>query len=117
MPPSKKQKQESISTVLHPTTIALKKEKHENAQKLPPEVQARINFRVLNYVVADALPLSTVESTHFRELIREVDPRVQIVCIKTLKERIAVEFLKFKENLRCQFQSSVGICLTADAWG
>ncbi len=83
----------------------------------PRKFKLELTFRVFNYVVADALPLSTFESTQFRELIREVDPRVQIVCIKTLKERIAIEFIKFKENLRCQFQSSIGICLTADAWG
>ena len=110
-------KQESIDSAFDPTNIAKKKEKHEAAQKLPPEVQARINLRVFNYVVADALPLSTVESEHFRDLIREIDPRVQVICVKTLKANIAAEFLKYKDDLRGKFQSAIAICLTADAWG
>ena len=111
-------KQESIDSAFDPTNIAKKKEKHEAAQKLPPEVQARINLRVFNYVVADALPLSTVESEHFRDLIREIDTWVQVVCGKTLKENIAADFLKYKDDLRGNYQSAIDICLTVDdAWG
>ncbi len=109
--------QVDIATAFDPDVIAKKRQKMDADKKLPPDVQERINIRVFKFVVADALPLCTVESVYFRDLIRVIDPRVQVVCVKTLKLTIASEFQKFKSNLRFEFAKVGWVCLTADIWG
>lgn len=116
MPP-KSGTQVDIATAFNPDVIARKRQKMDADKKIPPEVQERINIRVFKFVVADALPLCTVESVYFRDLIREIDQRVQVVCVKTLKMTIASEFQKFKSNLRIEFAKVGWVCLTADIWG
>ncbi len=67
--------------------------------------------------MSEALPLSTVESESFRELLREIDPRVEIYCVKTLKKVLVDEFNKFKGEIEVKFGKSESVCLTADIWG
>lgn len=106
--------QETIVTALNPETIAKKKEKKE---KLSTEVQKKITLRFFDYIVAEARPLSTVESPYFRSMLQEIDPRVDVICTKTFKKMIAKQFVGFKQELRKQFQDTNAVCLTADIWG
>lgn len=116
-PKAKKSRQEDIVTAFSPTTIAEKTEKHAEKKKMPPDVQSRINLRVLSYIVGEARPLITVESVHFINLLKEVDPRVEVYCVKTLKKLIAQKYLDFKDKLKKEFSLVSTVCLTADLWG
>jgi hypothetical protein len=81
--------QEKISAALNPDTISKKKtvlaEKKQIKEKLPDELQERITMRIFDYIVADARPISTVESTYFRNMLKEIDPRVNIPAKKELQ--------------------------------
>lgn len=81
--------QEKISAALNPDTISKKKtvlaEKKQIKEKLPDELQERITMRIFDYIVADARPISTVESTYFRNMLKEIDPRVNMCSVKKLR--------------------------------
>ena len=89
----------------------------EETKKLPQEVQDKINIRAFELIVAEALPLSIVESIHFRNYSKEIDSRVNVLCTKSLKLLITKEFVKFKSHIRNEFQLAMHVCLTADVWG
>ncbi len=74
-------------------------------------------MRIWQYVVGSCLPLSTVENILFRLLLEEVDDRVVVMCVKTLKKRIVEELFKFKGKLTEDFRKAIDVCLTADTWG
>jgi hypothetical protein len=74
-------------------------------------------MRIFYYIVAYARPISTVDSTYFRNMLKEIDPRVNICCAKTLKKILAKSYLNFKSKLKVKFESAVSVCLTADVWG
>jgi hypothetical protein len=92
-------------------------QKKKIKEKLPDELQERITMRIFDYIVADARPISTVESTYFRNMLKEIDPRVNICSVKTLKKIVAKSYLEFKTKLKVKFQSVASVCLTADVWG
>ena len=116
-PNTKKTRQEDIVTALSPTTIAEKTERIAKKKKMSPDVQGRINLRILSYIVGEARPLITVESVHFINLLKEIDPRVEVFCVKTLKKLIAQKYFDFKEKLKKEFSVVNTVCLTADLWG
>lgn len=109
--------QEKIDVALDPANIAKKKIKIEEDKKLPSEVQNKINLRAFELIVAEALPLSHVESVYFRNYSKEIDSRVTVMCTKSLKLSIAREFVKFKSEIRNEFELAAQVCLTADIWG
>lgn len=102
---------------LQPRVIAHKKQILEEKKKISDDRQETINFRAFQFIVGEALPLSTVESVYFRNLLKEIDPRVNVLCVKSLEVTIAKEFVKFKDNLKKEFRSASQVCLTADIWG
>lgn len=114
---SKRSKQESIVDALNPDNIAKKRDVLEEGKKLPQEVQDKINIRAFELIVAEALPLSIVESVYFRSYSKEIDSRVNVLCTKSLKLLIAKEFVKFKSHIKNEFQMAMHVCLTADVWG
>lgn len=114
---SKKSRQEDIVTALDPAAIAKKKVVEAEKKKLPQEVQEKINLKILSYIVGEARPLITVESIHFINLLKEIDSRVEVFCVKSLKKLIAKKFSEFKENLKKDFAAASSVCLTADVWG
>jgi hypothetical protein len=61
--------------------------------------------------------LITVESIHFINLLKEINSRVEVFCVKSLKKLIAKKFSEFKENLKKDFALASSVCLTADVWG
>jgi hypothetical protein len=109
--------QPSILDAMNPEKINERKEKKEKLKQLATDHQKRIDAKVLSYVVAEALPISTVSSESFREMLREIDDRVNVLCSKTLRRNIAAEFTRFKLDLKVRFSKASCICLTADIWG
>lgn len=110
-------KQESIVVALNPDNIAKKRDVLEEGKKLPQEVQDKINIRTFELIVAEVLPLSIIESVYFRNYSKEIDSRVNVLCMKSLKLLIAKEFVKFKSHIKNEFQMAMHVCLTADVWG
>jgi len=51
------------------------------------------------YIVAEARPLCTVDSSFFCGMFTVVDPRIQIFCRKTLTVKIAKEFTTVQQVL------------------
>lgn len=94
-----------------------KREKRQKELQLPSEVQSMLNMLAFNFIVAEVLPLSTIESVHLRNLLKEVDSRADLCCLKTLKLTVVKEFLKFKEEMKNFFNAASSVCLTADIWG
>lgn len=85
---------------------------------MTPEQQARLDVVIVNYIIAEARPLITVESPSFRDLIQgtSCNLKAQVMCRKTLTVRIAKEFILFQKELKDEFDSVLRICLTADIW-
>lgn len=98
-------------------TISRKKELKSKEKKLPSDIQEKIKLRILDYIVAEGRPLSTVGSTYFRDLLNQIDPKIEVMCVRTLKKMVAKAYIKFKDSLRCQFNWVTEVCLTADIWG
>ena len=119
LPTNKKarQPQETIDVALDLNTISRKKEKIEKAKHLEQEHQLRVEMRIFQYVVGSCLPLNTVENILFRNVCTENNPKVNVVCTKTLKKTILQQYLNYKASLRKRFSNAVDVCLTADAWG
>jgi hypothetical protein len=114
---SKISRQEDIVITLDPAAIAKKKVVEAEKIKLPQEVQEKINLKIFSYIVGEARPLITVESIHFINLLKEINSRVEVFCVKSLKKLIAKKFSEFKENLKKDFAVASSVCLTADVWG
>lgn len=115
LPSSKKLHQEKISTSLDPVTISKKKELKKKERRLPSDIQEKINLRIFDYIVAEGRPLSTVESIYFRDLLKEIDPKNEVMCVATLKKKmVAKAYINFEDRLRIQFNSATEVCLTAD---
>ena len=74
-------------------------------------------MRIFQYVFGSCLPLSTVENILFRNFCTEINPKVNVVCTKTLKKTILQQYLNYKASLRKRFSNAVDVCLTADARG
>ena len=104
-------------SAFQPSNIAKKKELSTEKKKLPHDIQENINLKILHYIVAEARPLITVESVPFINLLKEIDPRVEVFCVRTLNKLIAKFFFEFKENLKKEFGVASSVCLTTDLWG
>ena len=78
-PPSK-------TRLLDNQKLALPSKKKEFFQRkptqLPKNIQDDLYASVINYIIADALPLSTVESIHFREMLSKHNERATMMSVK-----------------------------------
>jgi hypothetical protein len=52
----------------------------EEGEKLPQEIQDKINIGAFELIVAEALPLSFVESVYFHYYAKEIDSQVNVLC-------------------------------------
>lgn len=71
---------------------------------------------MVNYIVADAKPLSTVDSEHFMKMVGCLNPRFEMFSRRTLASMVAKEFTAFKSELIALVAKVGTVCLTADAW-
>ncbi|KZS18188.1 Uncharacterized protein APZ42_015711 [Daphnia magna] len=78
--------------------------------------QEKINQRILDYIIADALPLSTVDSYFFQNMLQALNPKNVLFSSKTLCSLIAKDFKKFHNNLKASFGKVSVISLTTDIW-
>lgn len=85
-------------------------------KKLPLNEQDVISGRILDYIVADARPLSTVDSPHFLTLVGSLNPRFQMFTRNSLAAMVVKEFNRYKDELMSMLCKVSTVCLTADAW-
>ncbi|KAI9565224.1 hypothetical protein GHT06_009006 [Daphnia sinensis] len=85
-------------------------------KKLPSNEQDVISGRILDYIIANARPLSTVDSPHFLKLVGSLNPRFQMFTRNTLAAMVVKEFYQYKDELMSMLCKVSKVCLTADAW-
>ena len=84
--------------------------------QLPKNIQDDLYASVINYIIADALPLSTVESIHFRAMLSKHNERATMMSVKHAKTLILNQFASFKQHLISSLATVNVVCLTADIW-
>ncbi|KAM3612543.1 uncharacterized protein V6R79_010062 [Siganus canaliculatus] len=85
----------------------------------PAISQSQIKIMVARYVVEDMLPISTVESDVFREMIKKIPvkgghPGPQ--CRKTFSKYLDTEYSKMEAELKNTFNELDYLSTTADIW-
>jgi hypothetical protein len=99
---------------------ALKKKKQEffarKSTKLPKTVQECLHQSIIDYIIADALPLSTVESLFFRAMLLKHNERALMMSVKHAKTLVLNQFNSFRENVISSLSTVSVVCLTADIW-
>lgn len=107
--PSKRARTES-STILQALA------RTPTSRKLTKEEQDKIDCLILDYIVANARPLSTVDSPSFKKLIQGLQPRAMIVRRPKLSRLLAAEYRSFQVNIKSELEAVETVCLTADMW-
>ena len=79
-------------------------------------MQDKIDNLIMNYVISNAMPLSTVEDSAFLAMIAGLNPKANVIGTKKLKTMIENERKKFEEEVTAAMDSVINICLTADMW-
>lgn len=83
---------------------------------LPATEQKMAAEKIMTYIVADACPLSTVDSIRFRDMVFTLNNRFKMFSRKTLAKMIQEDFKKCKEELINTLSKVEVVCLTADIW-
>lgn len=81
--------------------------------------QAELNRLIARYVVEDMLPISTVESVAFRELISKIPVKRREgvpPCRKTFSKYLDNEYAKMEVELKKTFEKLEHVSTTADIW-
>ena len=91
------------------------KTKTKYSQIDPKQIQL-IDALVL-FIAGDLMPLSVVDSTHFRNLCEQLDPRFQMPSRKYLPSKLLHEkSSEIQNNLKLRLIKAQCVCLTIDLW-
>ena len=71
---------------------------------------------IMQYIVSEMRPLSTVESDPLKALVKGLCPSASVICRQTLKEKIYDSFLRMKTNLQAGLDKATYVCTVADLW-
>ncbi len=71
---------------------------------------------IMNYIISDMRPLSTVESVAFRDMISKVAPHVEIVTRKTIGTQIDTKVSAMTANIISTLEKVEYASTTADIW-
>ena len=79
--------------------------------------QLRLTNKLVNFVASDLMPLSVVESTAFRDMMTEAQPRFAMPSRKHLSTKLLPQrAANVQMELKLQMSSAEDICLTVDLW-
>ena len=79
--------------------------------------QVKITEALVKFIAGDLLPLSTVESPHFRSFLEELDPSYQIPIRKYLtKKLLRVKTSSVQTMLKKELKDAAYLALTIDLW-
>ena len=91
------------------------KTKTKYSQNDPKQIKL-IDALVL-FIAGDLMPLSVVDSTHFRNLCEQLDPRFQMPSRKYLSSKPLHETsFEIQINLKLRLKKAQSVCLTIDLW-
>ncbi len=71
---------------------------------------------MIDYIVGDAKPISTVDSAYFRRLVGSLNSRFEMVGRMGMASLIANEFDSYKKELMNLVLKNNVVCLTVDSW-
>lgn len=83
---------------------------------LPISEQDRITQSLLDFIIADAKPISTVDSPFFRRFTSSLNPRYKMVGRMGMGTLIVKEYQLYKTTLVNLLKEVQVVCLTADSW-
>ena len=81
---------------------------------MPQDEQLVLHRTILDYVIADARPLSTVDSFYFQRMLNAFNPKSEMISAKILSKMIIEEFKHFKQDLIARLSKVNVVCLTSD---
>ena len=85
-------------------------------KKFSKDEQDKIDSLIVDYIIAEARPLQTVETDSFRALIKGLQPKATVMSQKKLAKLISNSFDNFESSLKQAFSKVDTLCLTADLW-
>ena len=83
---------------------------------LTKEQQDFINERMINYIVANMLPLDTVNNEEFRQMISAPFANTKLLTKASLRETIVKSYTKMTESLINSLNSIKYTCTAFDIW-
>ncbi|XP_077972609.1 E3 SUMO-protein ligase ZBED1-like [Styela clava] len=93
-----------------------KQSKLELIRPILPAQQEKITSLVVDFIVKDMRPLSTIEGTHFKRLMGHVAPNYSLPSRRTITRRVEEEYCEKKMELKRVLENIKHMSLTFDAW-
>ncbi|XP_077972201.1 E3 SUMO-protein ligase ZBED1-like [Styela clava] len=93
-----------------------KQSKLELIRPILPAQQEKITSLVVDFIVKDMRPLSTIEGTHFKRLMGHVAPNYSLPSRRTITRRVEEEYCEKKMELKRLLENIKHMSLTFDAW-
>ena len=78
--------------------------------------QEQITSTVVDYIVGDLKPISTVEGKNFKKMMECLEPKYVVPARSTITLRIEKKFEHSKDRLRQRISKVENMSLTFDAW-
>ena len=79
--------------------------------------QVKITDALVSFIAGNLLPLSTVESPHFHDLMNASNPKYQVPTRKTLSTKLLPSTKsKIQGRVQNSLQKAESVCVTVDLW-
>ena len=79
--------------------------------------QIQLTDALVLFIAGDLMPLSVVESTNFRNLCEQLNPRFQVPSRSHLTKKLLHEkSSEIQSNLKLRLKKAQSVCLTIDMW-
>ena len=79
--------------------------------------QVKITDALVSFIAGNLLPLSTVESPHFHDLMNASNPKYQVPTRKTLSMKLLPSTKsKMQGRVQNSLQKAESVCVTVDLW-
>lgn len=76
-----------------------------------------LNRKVGVFIAKDLRPLSIVDNLHFREFVRELDPRYSLPTRKYFSEKVIPQlYSEVKDKIIAELKETESVALTTDSW-
>lgn len=82
----------------------------------PVVSQGKVDELIMNYIVDEIRPLSTVEKPSFRSLVCGLSPSHAVMCRKTLNKKLTERYSMCASDIRTRLLEPPAVCTTADIW-
>ena len=89
---------------------------HRRTESFPCISQAAVDDLIINYIVDEVRPLSTVEKPSFRAIIHGLSPTHTVMCRKTLTKKLGDKHKALLFDIKQQVIGQPAVCTTTDIW-